>query len=101
MTTGGDEPEWDEWGEPLNDAAWDLNEKYEAVAALTCPYYWNRKIDNPMCVSGCWEEPICHTNGPFEFPPDWPAERCLATAVNTHVQFHFNRPNLPNLFRKA
>ncbi|WPH57732.1 hypothetical protein [Mycobacterium phage WXIN] len=78
-------PEWDEWGQPLNDEAQAIRDREYDISMLTCPYYWAGQIEGAMCRNGCWEEPVCHTNGPFEFPPDWPAERCLAVAVDRHV----------------
>lgn len=84
---------WDEWGNPLDDEAEAIDDKNYTISALTCPYYWDGRIDGGVCARGCWEEPSCHTDGPFEFPPDWPAERCLSAAVNVHVNYQFNRPN--------
>ena len=68
----------DEFDEEAEQRAYD-------IAMLTCPYYWSNKISDATCRNGCWEEPECITNGPFAFPPDWPAERCLARAVDRHV----------------
>lgn len=79
------QPIWDDWGNPLNDEAQVVMDREYDIAMLTCPYYWSGKIEGAMCRNGCWEEPRCHTDGPFKFPPDWPAERCLAAAVDRHV----------------
>jgi hypothetical protein len=61
----------------------DEQERLEHIAMITCPYYWVGTLpsDIATCRSGCWEEPACHTNGPFGLLPDWPKERCIAAAV--------------------
>ena len=62
----------------------DDQERWYTIAMLTCPYYWNGRIEGAMCRNGCWEEPQCHTNGPFHFPPDWQVIRlnCYSIILN-------------------
>lgn len=75
--------------EPFDwDGYFDDQERDYTIAMLTCPYYWNERIEGATCRNGCVEEPACHTGGPFEFPPDWPPERCLSRAVDRHVHEH-------------
>ena len=76
---------WDDWGNPLDDEAEEIDDRNFAVAMVTCPYYWADRIPGAMCRNGCWEEPMCQTSGPFDPGPLWPAERCLARAVDRHV----------------
>ncbi len=41
-----------------------LEQIQESESMTRCPYF--RGIG--ICNNGCWEEPICHTNGPFTIP---------------------------------
>lgn len=52
--------------DPREDAPSDYEEALEraqeAVSMLSCPAYGQ----GGRCLSGCWTEPVCHTNEPVD-----------------------------------
>lgn len=62
----------------------DEDEQY-ALAMMTCPYYQFMAGNAEMgtCRNGCWEEPACVTNGPFDdnCVPGWTPEMLTAEAA--------------------
>jgi len=53
----------------------------------TCPYFQSAFLKQPLpegvqpvCQSGCWEEPVCVTNEPLE---GWPSTRGLSRGATT------------------
>lgn len=50
--------EWEPAPSPLPEI------EHVDTAYLTCPYY--REIEGGVCVSGCWEEPVCRTDEPTD-----------------------------------